>query len=351
VVPVEREYWEVDPFGGELRDGVIWGRGALDMKNMVVMELLVLLLAKRHGLPLKRDIHYLQVADEEAGSVFGMEYIVREHPELVDGVGFVINEGSYGIALGHDRPVFEFATTEKTPLWLELSVEGRPGHGSVPHPDNCADRLIAALGRISEWRREPRVLPVVRDYIAGLTRAGLAPQLESDAEIVAFAEGNLGLKARVTNTVSLTGLKAGMKVNVIPAVATATLDCRLLPGTTNDAFLSEISSVIADEQVKIKVLQRYESAESRLDGALFSVVQQVASEHVEGAVVVPQICAAFTDSRAFRLRGVNAYGFIPCLLDAADYATIHGHNERISVDNLTLGTQILWEVIRRTACR
>jgi acetylornithine deacetylase/succinyl-diaminopimelate desuccinylase-like protein len=291
------------------------------------------------------------VADEEAGSEFGMEYIVREHPELVDGVDYVINEGSYGMsrALGRDRPIFEFATTEKTPLWLQLSVEGRPGHGSVPHPDNCAVRLTRALNRINDWQREPRVLPVVREYIAGLARAGMAPELESDADIVAYAEGNLGLKARVMNTVSLTGLKAGVKVNVIPAVASATLDCRLLPGTTNDAFLEEVRGVIADDGVRIEVLQRYEASESPIDTDLFAVVQQVASEVVEGAVVVPQICAAFTDSRAFRLRGVKAYGFIPCLLEPADYATIHGHNERISVENLTLGTQILWEVVRRIA--
>ena len=163
VVPFEREHWTVDPLGGEVSGGYIWGRGTLDMKGMGIMELITFLLHHRHGLPLRRDLTFIAVADEEAGSVYGAEFLAAEHPEVIDCV-CVINEGGRGStrAFGVERPLMQIGVAEKIPFWVRLRTQGRPGHGSVPTPDNAADRLVRALQRILDWERPPQIGPEVR---------------------------------------------------------------------------------------------------------------------------------------------------------------------------------------------
>src|SRR5215216_1167289 len=163
VVPVEREYWTAEPFGGEVRDGYVWGRGALDMKGMGIFELMAVLLLKRLGLPLRRDVVFFAMADEEMGGEFGINWFVENHPDLLKG-DFCLNEGAYGWARwgGVERPFFGFSPTEKNPLWLRLRAEGPPGHGSLPHGDNALGRLVRALDRIQTWGRERVIVPEMR---------------------------------------------------------------------------------------------------------------------------------------------------------------------------------------------
>jgi acetylornithine deacetylase/succinyl-diaminopimelate desuccinylase-like protein len=348
VVPVERQYWTVAPFAGEVRDGYVWGRGALDMKGMGVMELIAVLLARRHRLPLRRDVVFFAVADEEAGSAHGVEWFARHHPELLRG-DICINEGAFGYAgyRGVDRPFFGYAPAEKNPLWLRLRAEGLPGHGSLPHDDNALGRLVRALDRIQSWRQARVILPELRPFFERLAAAGALPPVRDTADVEPLAAEDRMINALTQHTISLTSCHAGMKENVIPAVAEATIDCRLLPGESAEAFIRQLRAVVDDERVEISPIYASEAPASPLQSALYNVVEEVVREVDERAVVLPVMSSWFTDSRAFRRAGTPAYGFIPVLLTPADYATIHGHDERISIENLQLGCRVLFELVRR----
>ncbi|MBK7725033.1 MAG: M20/M25/M40 family metallo-hydrolase [Dehalococcoidia bacterium] len=345
VVPVERQFWARDPFSGDLVDGMVWGRGALDMKGMGILELMVFLLLRRTGVPLTESVSFLAVADEEAGSAFGASWVAENRPAWMD-TGLVINEGAYGLALPAGPQVFQIAPTEKVPLWVRLTVHGRPGHGSVPHGDNCAEHLVQALERITRWQRELRILPVMKEHARALTGAGVMRSAADDA-ILRAANRNPSLRARLSNTVAVTTINPGIKVNVIPAEATATLDCRLLPDVDADVFLAELSAVIADSRVELAIENRFVGAESPLDTRFASVVRDVIADMAEGAHIAPEMTSGFTDSRIYRLKGIPAYGFVPCLVPPEELGGVHGHNERISVENIRLGLQVLYEVVRR----
>lgn len=348
VVPVEREYWEFEPFSGAVSDGVIYGRGALDMKSMGIMELLAMLLIKRHAIPHARDIVYMALADEEAGGTWGIEWMEKHHPHTLE-AEFVINEGGWGNAevLGTRRPSFNCSISEKGPLWLRLVAEGRPGHGSVPHGDNALERLVRALARIQEWAHPVTVVPELRGYFERLYRNRVLEEDLSQQSMEDLASANLLMNALLTNTVSATTARSGMKHNVIPAIAEATLDCRLLPGEDPNAFIDDIRRVIADPKVQVDTVFESSTLPSPADTELFGLIEDVVHSHVEEALVLPSVSAGFTDSRVFRRHGITAYGFIPVLLEQDEAMTIHGHNERITIDNLRLGTQILFETVRR----
>ena len=347
VVPVERQYWERDPFGGDLVDGSIWGRGALDMKGMGIIELMTFLMLKRQGVGLARGVTFLAAADEEAGSAYGVGWLAEHRPDWLE-AEVVINEGAYGLTGPAMKGglIFQVSPTEKVPLWVKLVVRGRPGHGSVPHGDNCAEHLVQALERVTRWTHELRVVPVMRAHMEAMTEAGVARGAR-DKDILASGERNVALRARLGNTVSLTTITTGIKVNVIPAEASATLDCRLLPDVDVDGFLGELRTVIGDDRVQMEVINRFEGAESRLDSEFVRVAREVVREMVEGAQLAPEMTSGFTDSRIYRKRGIEAYGFVPCLVAPEELAGIHGHNERISVENLRLGMQVLYEIVRR----
>jgi acetylornithine deacetylase/succinyl-diaminopimelate desuccinylase-like protein len=296
--------------------------------------------------PLRRGVTFLAAADEEAGSTYGVSWLAANRPGWLDSE-LVINEGAYGLTgLKNGVQVFQVAPTEKVPLWVKLVVRGRPGHGSVPHGDNCAEHLVNALARVAAWQQQVRITPVMRAHAEALHAAG-ALRGSSDAFMVQLAERSPAVRARLGNTVSLTTVNTGIKVNVIPAEATATLDCRLLPDVDADAFLAELRGVVADDRVTFEVINRFEGAESPMDVEFTHVVRDVISELVEGASLAPELTSGFTDSRIYRKRGVPSYGFVPCLVPPEELAGIHGHNERISVENLRLGMQVLYEVVRR----
>jgi len=348
VVPVERQYWDFEPFSGAVADGTIYGRGALDMKSMGIMELMAMFIIKRHGLPHTRDIVYMALADEETGGSRGAEWIEKHHPELLD-AEYVLNEGGWGTAevFGVRRPAVNCSVSEKGPLWLKLTAEGRPGHASVPHDDNALDRLVRALQRVQDWARPVQVVPELREYFERLHRNRILEEGPSQPFMEQLAGRNPVARAILTNTVSATTIHAGMKHNVIPGIAEATLDCRLLPGTDEVAFTQQVRDVIDDPKVRVETVFASSTLASPIDTELFGVIESTVHDHVEEALVLPSVSAGFTDSRVFRKHGVTSYGFIPYILETQDMMTVHGHNERITIENLRLGTQILFETVRR----
>jgi len=350
VVPVEREFWTVEPFGGEVRDGYLWGRGALDMKGMGIFELMALLLLKRLGIPLRRDVVFFAMADEEAGGEYGIDWFVHNHPDLLKG-DFCLNEGAYGWASWSsvERPFFGLSTTEKNPLWLRLRTEGPPGHGSLPHDQNALGRLVRALDRIQEWRRPRVILPEMEAFFDRLAQAGALPTVRTPADVDAIATGDRMINALTQDTVSLTTFHSGIKSNVIPAQAEATLDCRLLPGQDAGEFTRQVREIIADPDVSVEPIMAAQTVTSRLQSEVYDVAEAIVREYDERSLILPVASSWFTDSRGFRQVGTPSYGFVPVLLEPEDYASIHGHDERLSLDNIRLGTQLIFELVRRLA--
>ena len=348
VVPVQRGFWEEEPFSGLIKDGHIWGRGTLDMKGLGVAQLMTFLTLKRSGVPLARDVVFFAQADEEAGSEFGMRFIEREHPETLD-AEYVINEGGGGTTevFGVERSVYSIAVSEKGPLWLRLVAEGRPGHGSTPHDDNALDRLVRAMYRVQEWKRELTVSPVLTEYFGRLSKAGIYKGEATVAALKKAAEKDPRVLALLSNTISATTATSGIKHNVIPARAEATLDIRLLPGVKPEEFEAELAAVIDDPKVNIERVHVGWSDTNPFDTELFRVMEDVIHDSVEDAVVVPGMTVGFTDSSVLRNRGMISYGFSGGLTTPEVARGVHGHNERVSIESFRLNCQMVWEVTRR----
>jgi acetylornithine deacetylase/succinyl-diaminopimelate desuccinylase-like protein len=348
VVPVEREYWEEDPFAGLIKDGHIWGRGALDMKGLGVAQLMTFLSFKRLGIPLARDLVFFAQADEEAGSEYGMRFIERNYPETLE-AEYVINEGGGGTTeiFGVERPVYSVAVAEKGPLWLRLVAEGRPGHGSMPHDDNALDRLVRALYRVQTWKRPLTVSPVLTEYFGRLSRAGIYRGEATVEALTAAATDDPRIRAMLENTISATTALSGIKHNVIPARAEATLDIRLLPGVDPAAFEAELAAVIDDEKVRIEHVHVRSSDTNSFDTPLFRCIEEVVHEFMEDAVVVPGMTVGFTDSSELRNRGQISYGFSGGLNEPELAKGVHGHNERVSIESFKLNCRMVFELTRR----
>jgi acetylornithine deacetylase/succinyl-diaminopimelate desuccinylase-like protein len=347
VVPAEAEFWAEQPLSGAVRDGYVWGRGAMDMKGMAVIELMVLLLHHRLRLPLHRDLTFMAVADEEGGSAYGTEFLDREHPEVLD-CAFVINEGGTGAheVFGLRRPVFHVGIAEKGPLWLKLVANGTPGHGSVPHDDNALERLVRAVDRVRRWERPLQLSREVADYFEALHRAGILAGEPNGEQLAALAHQHPRVQSLQTNSISVTSLHSGMKHNVIPAHAEATLDVRLVAGYDPARFIDELRVVIGDPRVEIETVFQSSTPPSPTNTELFEAIKRTVREHVEDAVVVPSVSTGFTDLRVFRRRGIPAYGFVPVLLEPEDAGRTHGNDERIAIESIRLAMQILFQTVR-----
>jgi acetylornithine deacetylase/succinyl-diaminopimelate desuccinylase-like protein len=351
VVPVEERHWSVPPFAGVVRDGFVYGRGAVDMKGIAVLQLMAFLLLARERAPLKRDLIFCAVPDEEAGGKYGMRWLCEHRPDVVD-VAFALNEGALGATRLFDRRVrlFPVATAEKTAAWMRLRVTGRPGHGSRPHRDNAALHLVRALNRLADWQRPIVVTPPAREYLRQLIAAGVLPPETTDEMLPALLEEHPAVLAMFTNTLNITMLRAGTKVNVIPAEAEAAIDCRLLPGVDPEAWRQEVLRVIDDPRIEVTLVDE-ESAqpapESPWETELCATIRAVITEAMEDAIVLPTMTVGGTDNRFLRQRGVPAYGFAPMLLTPEEAAGFHGNDERLSIANLEMGCELFYEVVRR----
>jgi acetylornithine deacetylase/succinyl-diaminopimelate desuccinylase-like protein len=350
VVPVEAQYWDVPPFEGVVKDGFIYGRGAVDMKGAGVMQLVAFLLLARNRVSLTRDVIFCGVPDEEAGGAYGMKWLCENRPDLVD-VAYELNEGGMGLGEFFGKParIFPVATTEKKVCGLRLRAVGRPGHGSRPHRDNAAVHLARALVKLADWERPPVASPMTREYLRRLQAAGYIPDGDLDALLPDLIEEHAALKAMFINTLNVTMLSAGTKINVIPAQAEAQLDCRLLPDQGPEDWRRQVEARIDDPRVQVEFVRDFhgDTVECPWDTELFAVIQQVIAEAMEDAVVLPTMTVGGTDNKFLRERGIPAYGFIPVLLSADEAAGFHGNNEKLSVENFNLGCELTYEIVRR----
>jgi acetylornithine deacetylase/succinyl-diaminopimelate desuccinylase-like protein len=360
VVPAEAAQWSVDPFGGVIKDGYLYGRGALDMKGQGIMELMAFLALKREGLSLTRDLIFLSVADEEAGGVHGVQYLLDHHAQDFE-ADFVINEGGYGLTgLLPDRPVFMVSTAEKGFCWLKITTTGQPGHGSVPHGKNALEGMNAALYRLMTAEDPGSIPPIVLEYFRNLGVNGwdfLQPYLDDGRPETLVDQLNQSgfihmpqIAAMVKNTISLTQIHAGNKVNVIPGRAEATVDIRLLPGQSIESCIDAVRQHMGDSNFTVDVIGSHPATASPKDTEYFGLIEKTLAESYREAVVTPSLLFATSDSRFFRERGVTTYGFCPVLVGLEDIQTIHGADEKISIENIRNGTSLYSELIHKLCC-
>jgi acetylornithine deacetylase/succinyl-diaminopimelate desuccinylase-like protein len=350
VVPVQREFWSVDPFGAEIRDGRIYGRGAIDMKSVGVMHLIALVLLKRLGIPLARDVVFLAAPDEEAGSSHGMAWLVEHRPDLFD-VACSLNEGASGMPDfgGRDAHLFEIAVTEKAMSPLHLRVVGTPGHGSKPAPGNPIVPLVRALERLTSWDRPVELTAATGAYLDRLEAGGVIEDASDGAAIESDVKASPDTEAAFTNTINATIVSAGVKNNVIPAVAEAEVDCRLLAGTDPEEWRRQVIERIGDDRVEVTFIYDHEPepSVSAWDTEMSSLIETVLREAFEDAVVVPSTAIVGTDNRFLRPLGIPSYGFIPCLLSQEERDGFHANDEFLTVENFNLGLEVMFEVVRR----
>ena len=330
--------WRFDPYSGEVADGYIYGRGALDMKGMGVMELMTMLLLKRHNVDLKRDLIMLCNCDEEIGSPMGARWMVENHFADLD-PEFVLDEGGSGMrGFFSAGDAFEISVAEKRAVRLRLVARAEPGHASQPWAEAATHRLVTAAHNILTQLPEDRECPPVAEMIKRL--GGDVARRE-----IAAKRASMPL---LHDTVSLTMLSGGYKINVIPEQAEMSFDCRLLPDTDARAFVSNLEQVVNDPGVKFEVTWPDAApATAPWANPLFKALESACKTHAPDAVVTPSICVGGTDARYFRQRGVPAYGLVPCLFDAEDLKGYHGIDERLSVDNLRLGTRIIYDAVNQ----
>lgn len=356
VVPADPSEWSVDPFGAEIRDGYLWGRGAIDMKSMGVMQLISLLTLARERVPLERDVLFVAVADEEAGGVMGAAWLTKHHPELV-ACRDVINEGGYG--LSETKPaMMACALSEKALLWVRLVARGAPGHASMPPEDQAIGKLLAGLGDLAAHPPAMAISPLVARTFRALAARSPAPRRKAiEALLHPKARRVLPALSRrlpryqrslLGDVISVTKLEAGYKENVVPGTASATLDCRLVPETDPEEFFGRLSARMARFDVRCEVV--FSDGPSGVsEGPLLPLLDDVCSEAFPEAVFAPVLCPAFTDSRYFRQQGADAYGLVPVMLSNAEVATFHGIDERIPLDGLRKGCRVVHEIVAR-AC-
>jgi acetylornithine deacetylase/succinyl-diaminopimelate desuccinylase-like protein len=360
VVPATDSAWRVSPWSGETRHGAVWGRGALDMKGTAVVEMMTMIALKRRGIPLSRDVILVANADEETGST-GAEWFARKKKALLRNAEFLVNEGGHNRLTPEGRTdYYGIGVTEKVPYWLRITAHGPPGHGSVPRPDNPAARISRALGRIAAWRTPIKLTAPAERHFKDLATREANPRYRRwlsdpaaalrDPAGLRFFTSNLYYDAILRNTVSITVLRGSDKTNVIPPEASAELDVRLLPGERPAAFVSALRRVIADSLVEITPLRpERQATTSPLEGPMMEAIREAVHAMEPGALITTPMNAGFTDSYYYRALGIGAYGISPFRLSEEDARTVHGNDERVTVENLRFGVEFMYRIVERVA--
>jgi len=336
VVPVDPKAWTIDPFGGLVKDGFIWGRGALDMKGIGIQHAAALIALKQAGVTPNRDILMLSTADEETGGTYGVLWMAANHFKEIE-AEYVLDEGGFGTReiLAPGKLAFGIAVGEKQTAWLRLRAKGTAAHGSQPIPDNANLILLKALDRAMA-QPASKLHPVVKEMIRNL-----GGKLAENKYTAAIRK----------NTITLTTLTAGVgsppKINVIPSASEATLDCRLLPGVNVEEFISEMKARINDPRVSIELASEpSDPGPSPSRTPLFEAIARAIRKHHPGAVVTPMLVPHGTDGVKLRARGMIAYGLTPMVLDLATSATMHSDAERIPLAEFHKGIRIFYEVLQ-----
>jgi len=344
VVPAQKEDWTRDPFGGEIADGCVWGRGAVDMKDMDAMILAVVRQRLREGRRPKRDLVLAFTADEEAGGKWGAQWLVKEHPELFEGCTEAVGEvGGFSLTVPGDRRMYLIETAEKGIAWMRLTAKGTAGHGSMVHPDNAVTALAQAVGRLGSHEFPIRLTDTVRAF---LERACLAYGVEFDPERPEQSLEKIGPLARMIgatlrNTLNPTRLDAGYKTNVIPQKATAEVDGRFLPGY-EDEFFATVDELLGPD-VERDFVYHDQALETAYEGALVAAMENALTSEDPGALPVPYCLSGGTDAKSFARLGMRCFGFAPLRLppDLDFSGMFHGVDERVPVDGLRFGVRVL----------
>jgi len=346
VVPADRAQWKLDPFAASIEGNELWGRGAMDMKGQGVAQLLAFLRLKRERVPLSRDVILLAEPDEEVGGALGARWMIANHYAELD-PEYVIDEGGFGSRdlFAPQKLVYGISVAEKKIVWLKLRAEGIAGHGSQPNEQNPNDRLVRALARLlgspggsaapaSGQRREPSVLEIMK------------------ARVGTFAP-NKFTNAIQQSTIALTWFRSGVgeppKINVIPSVAEAGLDCRVLPGTTKDQWIAEVRRRLGDPAIAIELINESDDpVVTSHDTPLYRSLEAAITRRHPEAVVTPMLIPYGTDSNAFRPKGVKSYGLFPAILSAETVASMHGDGERVPLDGVREAAEVFFEALRDT---
>jgi len=365
VVAANPKEWSVDPFGGVVKDGFVWGRGALDMKSMTAMEVMVMKLLKRNNVKLKGDVILAATADEEKGGDAGAGWLVCNHLEKVR-ADYVINEGG-GLAIPiEDKNIFTIQTAEKGILWFKVKAKGRPGHGSVPGAaDNAIMRMNKVIEMLGNYRAKIILVPTVKEF---LTEVATENNLLQQSLSLLFANPETGdqildtmaqtdkamaeeIRAMLRMTVTPTMIHGGVKENIIPSECETVFDCRILPGQNPAQTMNEIRDLVKDvglEKLEFETIQANEPSESSAKTPLYELIVNALKEFEPDCSAAPILLTGGTDSRFFRKIGSICYGFQPQRADmpyGEMLKTIHGIDERISIANLVFGTSLLYSIV------
>ncbi|MCL3992528.1 M20/M25/M40 family metallo-hydrolase [Streptomyces lavenduligriseus] len=349
VVPAEPADWSVPPFSGEIRDGMVWGRGAVDMKNMDAMILAVVRSWARQGVRPRRDLVVAFTADEEASAEDGSGFLAGRHPELFEGCTEGVSEGGgFTFHDGSGREIYPIAAGERGTAWLKLTARGRAGHGSKVNRENAVTRLAAAVTRIGEHEWPTRLTPTVRAALDALAALyGIeAGRTDVDRLLEKLGPAAGLVEATVRNSANPTMLDAGYKLNVIPGEAVAHVDGRYLPGTEEE-FAATLDRLTGPD-VHWEFAHREVALQAPVDSPLFAGMRAAVEEFAPGAHVVPYCMAGGTDAKQFSRLGITGYGFVPLRVPAGfDYpALFHGVDERVPVEALRFGVRVLDRFLR-----
>ena len=359
VVPADYSSWSVDPFKAEIIDDVIYARGALDMKCLGIMQLMSFILLKEEGWSPERTVKFLGVADEEILGEYGVQWMIKHHwdklnPEWVWDEGGLGSKDSFP---GIDA--FAIAVSQKKSFWVDVEVKGKSGHGSRPFDDYPNQVLTKGLNKIVTWKTPIEINPVISEmfYRIGERTGGLQGFVMKniDNQIIRSVVGNkiastsTSSNAMLRNTISLTMINSGYKTNIIPEYAKATLDIRLLPHINPDDFINDLKEIVNDDRVNfIPKRTPVNNFVSKWDTDFFTVLSDELNKEKPDALVFPFMTIGGTDSQFFQSKGVDCYGLIPVMVTEDDIQTMHGIDERMSIENLMLGTRIVYNTIKRT---
>jgi len=348
VVPADRAQWKTDPFTPTIKGNEVWARGAMDMKGQGIAHLLAFVRLKRERVPLARDVILLAEPDEEVGGAMGARWMIANHYAELD-PEYVIDEGGFGSRdlFAANKLVYGISVAEKKIVWLKLRAEGVAGHGSQPNDQNPNDRLVRALARLLAPERAPE---------PATSQKGEPSVLDvMHAKVGAFAE-NKFTNAIQHSTIALTWFRSGVgdppKINVIPSVAEAGIDCRVLPGTTKDQWIAEVRRRLGDPAIAIELINESDDpVVTTQDSPLFRNLEAAIKRRHADAVVTPMLIPYGTDSNAFRPKGVKSYGIFPAILSAEIAASMHSDAERMPLDGVAEAAQVFFEALRDTLAK